>query len=451
MASYQQALQAIQAGHFETAIAQLDQLLQIDATSADVWQAKAVAALSLGQVNVAIAAATQAIQRQPALAPAHRLLGRAYRQLGETSKAMAAYKQAMRCYLALADKTNAGACLDQIEHLQAALASGPGHPLISPQAFLEQTTAKLRQGRHREALEDLNWLLTFEPDHAIALAQRGLVHGLCHDYQRAVQDMARAIALAPDNPALRLQRGQLRLRLGDAHGAMMDFTHLLQTHRLDPAQVYRWRGQAYQALNDSENAFKDFSNALGLDPNNASCYEGRGDIYQTMGDLGEALANYRQAASLLLDQGDWSAHQALQQKIRAIDAPHQVQAVAAARIIRVPIKYLIGGAPVIDVLFNTHYQFEMILDTGAGMTVLTQHMAYLLNVVSTGTRRFQLADGRMVQTPVGIVESIAVDQARASRLEVAISPTAADGWLGQNYLWRYDVRILRTEVELHGR
>ena len=59
-----------------------------------------------------------------------------------------------------------------------------------------------------------------------------------------------------------------------------------------------------------------------------------------------------------------------------------------------------------------------------------------------------MADGWIAENSVGFVRSAAVAQARVDNLEVAITPTASEGLLGQNYLWRYDIRILRTEVEL---
>ena len=447
--NHQQVSQAIQAGHFEAAIAQLVPLLEADPNQPQLWQAKAVALLSLGQTAAAIVAAEQAIRLQPSLASAHRLMGKARSQLADKPGAIAAYKQATRCYLERQDKTNAQACLDQIEALR--VPNTPTRSLISPQAFLAQVTAKMQRGRYSEALEDLNWLLQFEPNHVDALAQRGLLHAQCRNYPMAVSDFAQAITLAPDKPELRLQRGEMRLTLGDAHGAINDFSDLLKIETVDPVQVYHLRGQAYQTLDDSENAFKDFSNALGMDPNNAACYEARGRIYEAMEDWQEALANYRQAASLYLNQGNWSAHQNLQGHLRTLEAQITAQKKESDRIIRVPIKYLNGGTPVIQVIFNGHYPCDMVLDTGAGMTMLTQRMGDLLNIRSIGSRPFRMADGRIVEHPVGYVNSLAVGRARIEHLEVAISPTAPEGALGQNYLWRYDIRILPTEVELYLR
>lgn len=447
--SYDQVLQAIQENHFETAIAQLEPLLQENPVDPRLWQAKAVALLSLGQVDAAIVAAERAICLNPLLAAAHRLLGKAYTKLGDTQKAIAAYKQATRNYLEQQDKANAQACIAQIEQLRPQPA--PPRLLVSHQAFLAEVAMKVQQGRYSEAFEDLNWLLQFEPNNVEALVQRALLQAKCHNYAAAVSDFALAMKLSPDDPVLRLQRGQMRLTIGDAHGAIADLSDLLKGGTVDPAQIYTLRGQAHQQLNDLENAFKDFSNALGINPDNADCYKARGVVYEAMEDLEEAVANYRQAAKLYLDQGNWTDHQALQHQIQSLLPKIAAKKEEANRIIRVPIKQFLGGSPVVEVLFNGCYSFDMVLDTGAGITCLTEAMARSLNVISIGTKRFRMADGWLVENPVGYVRSIALDRAQVDNLEVAIFSTAAEGLLGQNYLWRYDVRILRAEVELYLR
>lgn len=460
--SYQQALQAIQDGDFEAAIAQLDELIQTDSTQPQVWQAQAVTLLSLGHAGGAIAAVKHAIQLQPDFAAAHRLLGKAHGTLGNQAEAITAYKAATRCYLAQQDKANAQDCLAQIEQLRSepkphqSKAQPPqvnrsAHIWRSPPNLLANATTNIQRGRYVDALTDLNWLLQFEPNHLEALKQRSNLHALRHNYQEAINDLAKAIALAPQNPDLRLQRGQMRLKLGDAQGAINDLSDLLSENDVDRVQLYYSRGQAYQRMNEMEKAIEDFSSALDLAPRHADCYRARGNIHETRNDLIEALANYRQAASLCVNQGNWSVHRALQSQIQALESQIQAQQAEENRTVRVPIKHLSGGTPVIEVVFNGNVSFDMVLDTGAAITCLTHQMGHLLNVSPTGKKRFGMADGRIVEESVGFVNSIAVGSAQSNDLQVAIARNAREGLLGQNYLWRYDVRILRTEIELYRR
>lgn len=446
--SYQHALEAIQAGQFEAAIAELEPLLQADPNSPKLWYAKALALLSGGNPEMAVMAAQQAIQLNPDMAPAHRLLASAYSSQGKGEPAIAAYKQATRCYLSQQDKANAQACITAIEQLTHSQSTTQA--LASPQSFLTLVTTKIDQGRYSEALQDLNWLLNLDANNAMALAQRGMLHARLHNPQAAAQDLARSLQLAPSDPALQLQQNQIRLLLGDAYGAVSDLSALLKTATGSSSQAYALRGQAYQQMRDFDNAFKDFSNALGIDPSNAECYRARGEVYESMGELTEALANYRQAAALYLNAGNGFSHQALQGQIRSLESKLTVQKHEADRTLRIPIKDFSGGSPVLEVTFNGFCPCNMILDTGASMTMITQQIAQLLRIVPVGNRWFRLADGRAMQAPVGFVQSVAVDQARADNLEVAITATDM-GLLGQNFLWRYDVRILSREVELYLR
>lgn len=448
--SYQQVLRDIEAGHFAEAIAHLEPLLQESPDDPKLWYAKSLALLSSERPEAAAVAAEEAIRLQPGMAVSHHLLGKARSQLRDIEGSISSYKQAARCYIEQKDRANAQTCLTQIEQLQSLIV----RPQPSVGGFLEEVTAKIQKGRWREALQELNWLLQLEPNNGRALAQRGLVRARTLDYQGAVRDLARAMELSPQDPDLRWQRGQMRLLIGDAAGAISDFTGLLQVPGVDLVEVYTRRGEAYRQLKDLERAGQDFSQALSLDPNNPDCYKARASIYEDMGNLEEALANYHRAASLSLDRGNWSLHRELQHHIKTLQPQIQSQKEEVKRIIRVPIKYLSGGGrgtPVVEVLFNGCCPFDMILDTGAETTCINQQMASLLNVVPTGTGRFELADGSIVEEPVGFVKSVAIGQAKVDNLRVAIAPKISEGLLGQNYLWRFDVRILRTEVELYWR
>lgn len=120
-------------------------------------------------------------------------------------------------------------------------------------------------------------------------------------------------------------------------------------------------------------------------------------------------------------------------------------------VFRIPIKRRLGKTPVIEVMFNGNRTFEMILDTGATGTVITQGMASDLKLKTTGTMRAEIADGSQVQFSTGQVNSIAVGGAVVKNVEVAIAPKAGIGLLGHDFFDSYDVRILEKVVEFHRR
>ncbi|BDA66976.1 hypothetical protein CAL7716_011420 [Calothrix sp. PCC 7716] len=120
-------------------------------------------------------------------------------------------------------------------------------------------------------------------------------------------------------------------------------------------------------------------------------------------------------------------------------------------VFRVPIKRRSGKTPVIDVTFNGNQVYEMILDTGATGTLITQEMARAMNLKPSGTINASIADGSEVEFKTSVVNSIGVAGAVVSNVEVAIAPKAEIGLLGHDFFEKYDVKILEKQVEFHRR
>ncbi|MGK7941272.1 MAG: retroviral-like aspartic protease family protein [Crocosphaera sp.] len=449
--TYQQALQDIKLGYYEAAIAKLDPLLQTDPSQSKLWYAKALALLNLQWFPEGKKSAELAVRLNPSFAAGYQLLGNACRQLEEKKEAIAAYKQAAHWYVEQGNTTEANNCIQKIKDLGPLFIPNEAQSSQVSQEFLDKISFKSDNGYHEEALQDLNFLLELDPQNKQALAKRGLIQAKRHYYRAALGDIALAMQLEPDDLTLRLERAKIRLWSKDAEGAIADLSFLLEREWGDRSEIYCLRSQAYQQLNDLDQAFEDLNNALYLNPSNPLCYKVRGDIYCAREALEEALSNYRRAASLSIEQEDWLTHQRLQQQIKTVERQIQRQKEEAARIIRVPIKHRWGGSPIIEVIFNDSVPCDMVLDTGASIICITEQIARLLNIVPMGNKQFRVADGRIMNAPVGYVRSLAIQQAKADNLEVAILPSGAEGLLGQNYLWRYDVRILQTEVELYMR
>ncbi len=113
-----------------------------------------------------------------------------------------------------------------------------------------------------------------------------------------------------------------------------------------------------------------------------------------------------------------------------------------------PIKRRIGGTPIVEVTFNGQQQFEMIVDTGASGTVITQQMANALRIVIVGKARANTASSRAVEFSVGYVNSMAVGGVIVNRVPVAIAGEELEtGLLGHDFFGNYDVTIKRNVVE----
>lgn len=136
-----------------------------------------------------------------------------------------------------------------------------------------------------------------------------------------------------------------------------------------------------------------------------------------------------------------------------VQAPPLLAIPTSSGVFQAAIKSRHGGTPVVDVTFNGDEQFEMIVDTGASGTVITQQMAAALGVVTVGKARANTASDRNVEFAVGNVRSIEVGGAVVNNIPVAIAPAANldMGLLGQDFFSNYDVTIKRDVVEFRPR
>ncbi len=113
-----------------------------------------------------------------------------------------------------------------------------------------------------------------------------------------------------------------------------------------------------------------------------------------------------------------------------------------------------NGIPVIQARFNRRVEFEMMVDSGASMTLITRQIAAALgisaaNVIDNAT--FNTANGQ-VKLPIVYVGSIEVGGLEIRQIPVAIG--GADmtvGLLGQDFLQRFDVSLRRDQIEFHLR
>ena len=147
---------------------------------------------------------------------------------------------------------------------------------------------------------------------------------------------------------------------------------------------------------------------------------------------------------------------------KAIPIPIETQEVYAAvpiqkesrqtMVFTAPIKRRIGGTPIIDVTFNGNRRFEMIVDTGASGTVITEQMAQLLNVSTIGKAKANTASAKSVEFPIGYVDSMEAGGVKVKKVAVAIAGSELDnGLLGHDFFGNYDITIKSNVVEFRPR
>lgn len=117
-----------------------------------------------------------------------------------------------------------------------------------------------------------------------------------------------------------------------------------------------------------------------------------------------------------------------------------------------PIIRRSGGTPVIHVRFNNRYTIEMIVDTGASGTVLTQQVAQTLGIQPIGETNMATASAQNVPFLLGRITSMEVNGASLENAVVAIAgPNLETGLLGNDFFRDYDVTVKSDVVEFRER
>jgi putative GTP pyrophosphokinase len=120
------------------------------------------------------------------------------------------------------------------------------------------------------------------------------------DYEGAVEMYTDILAYQPaDHVAaiIHSHRGMARFALGDADGAIADFT---ETIRRSPqtTRAYYYRGVVYRSQDRLDSALADFSRCLEYDPYHIESRVARARAYRDAGDIEAALDDCRTAQKL---------------------------------------------------------------------------------------------------------------------------------------------------------
>ncbi len=185
-----------------------------------------------------------------------------------------------------------------LEDYSAAIKADPKASL----AFLSRgVLLAARKRAYDRAIEDFDKVLVIEPNNVEALVSRGDAFAQLGDLGRAMADLNRAVALAPDQPTVLLARGQVESRRSLA-GAARDYEAAL---KLDPryaaamvnlAAIRSMQGQSGAAV-----ALLD--QAIAIDPRNALAFYNRGYAEFALKQYDKAIADYSAAISINPDMG----------------------------------------------------------------------------------------------------------------------------------------------------
>jgi lipoprotein NlpI len=125
----------------------------------------------------------------------------------------------------------------------------------------------------------------------------GVAHLQQGEYDRAIRDFDRAIALQPGLVVAWRNRGLAHREKGDFERAIADYD---QAALLTPAdaRIFNDRGLVYVGMDDYARAIQDFDRAIALKPGHALAIKNRGRTYFYLGNFAQAAADLQRGLSL---------------------------------------------------------------------------------------------------------------------------------------------------------
>jgi len=154
--------------------------------------------------------------------------------------------------------------------------------------------------RYDEALEILSAALEIDPNYAVALNNRGLVHYGSGNYDQAVADYTAALENNPVDANIYLgNRGVAHLELAnDYDAAIEDLTGALESSPNDIAALFN-RGNAYINKGEYQKAIDDYTAAIEINPEGIpDAYFNRAVAYEQIGNNDAAAADRAEYARL---------------------------------------------------------------------------------------------------------------------------------------------------------
>ena len=116
---------------------------------------------------------------------------------------------------------------------------------------------------------------------------------------------------------------------------------------------------------------------------------------------------------------------------------------APPNAVLVPVTFS-GSSVIVPVTFNRSVSGNLLLDTGASMTMISRRLANNLALAATSSAIFS-GIGGAIQAPIARVESIKVGDAEATGMAVTIHDISRfphfEGLLGMDFLGRFQVSV----------
>lgn len=145
--------------------------------------------------------------------------------------------------------------------------------------------------------------------------RRGMAQSNKKQYQNAITEYSRAIALDDKFIDAYLQRSQMRHKLGDYQGVLDDCYHIISINS-GVVKAYYYQGRARYSLGYVQAAIDSYSEAIRQDQDYTQAYYYRGIAYGDLQEKSLAIQNFLIAAELFRLEGNYEAYNLAKSKIK---------------------------------------------------------------------------------------------------------------------------------------
>ncbi len=126
---------------------------------------------------------------------------------------------------------------------------------------------------------------------------KGVMHSIWGQKQKALECYERAVKLEPDNPNYWRCKGSIKMKMGNPKAGLLD---CLQALKLSPkyGQGFILKAQCLSKLSKFHEAIDAANTAIALSPRRAEAYQVRGHCYKCLDNMDLALADLERASTL---------------------------------------------------------------------------------------------------------------------------------------------------------
>lgn len=270
-------------GQLEAARVELERALQLGSREAELFLDQGRVQEQLGDDTGARAAYERALAERPAFGAAHYRLSHLLRRIGDEAGAERALAKFYRWNAAETELTIA------LERARATPTDAEAAARVGLAAFQLQ-----------RADVSAGWLeraLTLDPQHAVALQYRGMLHQASGELEAAERRLTASLSAAPERAEVHRELGFLRLAQGRGPEAVEELQRAVDLEPEDADMRFQ-QGLLHLQLKQLPGSLAALDQALALDAQHLKARMARAEALYALGESGQAAEEYRRVLQL---------------------------------------------------------------------------------------------------------------------------------------------------------